>query len=97
MVMCSWRISRLWAVEHAAINSELLQQSSAEPATSEETTENNATKAAQAFATLANRNAALAALNRYETAWDRQYSRALRRLLTLREARKKSIAANEPI
>jgi hypothetical protein len=89
MALCSWRQMRIWTLEHAAINHEMARQQPDLPEA------DAPTRAALAFRTLADHSATLALLNRYETSYDRQFSRALRRLLALREARKANLP-NEP-
>ena len=56
-------------------------------------------RAAQAFRTLAERTSTLNVRNLYETSFDRQYTRALRRLVLIRQARnrqKEVSIPNEP-
>jgi len=89
MALCRWRQMRLWTWEHAAISHEILKQQKSLPDV------DVPTRAVLAFRSLADQSSSLALLNRYETSYDRQYSRALRRFLALREAKKAKLQ-NEP-
>src|SRR5580698_7774293 len=84
MAWCRWRQLRLWTLENAAINYEIMKQPT--PAAGEPDPD-GPTRAVLAFRTLADHSKTLTLLNRYETSTDRQLSRALRRFYTLRAAR----------
>jgi hypothetical protein len=77
MVVARWRLMRLWAIEQACMTREIRTQHSLDP--------DSATQAAQAFSTLSDSTRTLDLIHRYETRYDRQYSRALNSLLRLRE------------
>jgi hypothetical protein len=89
MALCRWRQMRIWTYEHAAMRHEMTRQQQSQPC------DDPAICGARAFRTLADQSGSLALLNRYETSYDRQYSRALRRLVAIREAKKVN-SATEP-
>jgi hypothetical protein len=78
MVMCRWRLMRLWVLEAATVNHEIRKQSEANAE------EDNATKAALAQRALIDESRQLEVLSRYETRFDRQFSRALQRFNELK-------------
>jgi hypothetical protein len=84
MAVARWRQMRLWGMEKAGIAYEIEKQQSA--AGSEDTMNRDApTRAALAFRTLSDHSRSLELMNRYESRYDRQYCRALERLIQLRE------------
>jgi hypothetical protein len=101
MAWSRWRQMRLWTLEQAAINAEiqklrhvplpaqLRNDTGTDPAVDARGDEACA-RASQAFTALGDRSNALNLFNRCETAYDRQFSRAFRRLLAIREARQKN-------
>ena len=93
MAWCRWRQLRLWTLENAAINYEIMKQPN--PAAGEPQPD-GPTRAVLAFRTLADHSRTLTLLNRYETSTDRQLSRALRRFLLLRAQREKVKFPDEP-
>ena len=78
MVMCRWRQMRLWAMEKSALNHEMRKQAPATQA------EDKPTRAALAYRALTDETNSLDNLSRYETRFDRQFSRALQRFNELR-------------
>jgi len=78
MVMCRWRQMRLWAMEKSALNHEIRKQAAANQA------EDKPTRAPLAHRALTDESRALENLSRYETRFDRQFSRALMRFNELR-------------
>ena len=78
MVMCRWRLMRLWAMEKSALNHEMRKQAAANQA------EDKPTCAALAYRALTDETNSLDNLSRYETRFDRQFSRALQRFNELR-------------
>ena len=78
MVMCRWRQMRLWVMRRSALNHEIRKQAAANQA------EDKPTRAALAFRALTDETRSLENLSRYETRFDRQFSRALTRFNELR-------------
>ena len=78
MVMCRWRQMRLWAMEKSALNHEMRKQAAANQG------EDKPTRAALAHRALTDETRSLDNLSRYETRFDRQFSRALLRFNELR-------------
>ncbi len=73
MVMCRWRQMRIWVMEKSALNHEMRKQAVANQA------EDKPTRAALAYRALTDETHSLDNLSRYETRFDRQFSRALQR------------------
>src|SRR5207248_2753268 len=73
MAICRWRQLRLWAMETSSLEHEMRNQHPQHAA------ENPPTRAALAFRTLSDESRSLDLYNRYETRYDRQFSRALTR------------------
>ena len=86
MTVARWRQLRLWGIEKAGLEHQMSLQHG----------ENEATRAAVAFQQLSDRSRSLELLNRYESRYDRQFNRALTRLVSLRERREKLNLPNEP-
>lgn len=83
MAVARWRQMRLWGMEKAGIAYEIQKQ---ECSDKPEVLEQDApTRAALAFRTLSDHSRSLELMNRYETRYERQYNRALARLMDLRE------------
>jgi hypothetical protein len=78
MVMCRWRQMRLWVMEKSALNHEMRKQAAANRG------EDKPTRAALAHRALTDETRSLENLSRYETRFDRQFSRALVRFNELR-------------
>jgi hypothetical protein len=81
MVICRWRQMRLWVLETARMAHEIRNQAIVNE------NESKATRAALAFGALSDHSNVLELMNRYETRFDRQYSRCLQRLLEVRARR----------
>jgi len=92
MVVCRWRLMRIWILENSAVAHEIRQLAAANGL------ENKPTQAALAYRTLSDNSRWLDVFNRYEARFDRQLSRALQRLNEVRARRKskKVIFPNEP-
>jgi hypothetical protein len=84
MAVARWRQMRLWAMEKAGIAHEILQQESS-PDSPDSVNHDAPTRAALAFRSLSDHSRSLELMNRYESRYDRQYGRALERLIQLRE------------
>src|SRR6204780_5263109 len=82
MAVARWRHMRIWGMEKAGMEHEMRRQ--AEAAQSKEDT---ATRSALAFRTLSDDSRSLELINRYESRYDRQYLRAHRRFLEVRDRR----------
>jgi hypothetical protein len=78
MVMCRWRQMRLWVMERSALNHEMRKQAAANQG------EDKPTRAALAHRALSDETRSFENLSRYETRFDRQFSRALQRFNELR-------------
>lgn len=76
MAVARWRMMRLWGMEKAGLQFEMGKQ--------DPTAHDGPTSAAMAFRALCNDGRSIDLLNRYETRYDRQYSRALNLLLKWR-------------
>jgi hypothetical protein len=84
MAVARWRQMRLWGMEKAGIANEIQKQESS--ADSQDTLSRDApTRAALAFRTLSDNSRSLELMNRYEGRYERQYGRALDRLIQLRQ------------
>lgn len=75
MAVARWRQMRLWAMEKEGLQLEIRNQ--------QDPSLKPAARAAQAFRALTDQSRALDLMNRYETRYDRQFSRALSRLLEI--------------
>lgn len=80
MALSEWRLSRLVGMQKAGIDSEISKQPDCDPAT----------RAFLAFTTMAEQSRVLDLMIRYESRCDRQYDRALTRLLAAQKRRKES-------
>lgn len=80
MALSEWRLSRLVGMQKAGIESEISKQPDCDPAT----------RAFLAFTTMAEQSRVLDLMIRYESRCDRQYDRALTRLLAAQKRRKES-------
>ena len=89
MVMCRWRQMRLWVMEKSALNHEMRKQAGATQA------EDKPTRAALAYRALTDETRSLDNLSRYETRFDRQFSRALQRFNELRAIPSQKARAEE--
>ncbi len=75
MASARWRLMRIWSVERQTLKSEIGKHDPAK--------HDPAARAALAFHDLANNSRTLDVINRYESRYDRQYSRSLNLLLKL--------------
>jgi hypothetical protein len=83
MVVCRWRLMRVWILENSAVSHEIRKQAEANGL------ENMPTQAALAYRTLSDNSRWLDVFNRYEARFDRQLSRAIQRFNEVRASRKK--------
>jgi hypothetical protein len=91
MVVCRWRLMRIWILENSAVSHEIRKHAVANEL------ENQPTQASFAYRTLSADVRGLDIFSRYETRYDRQLSRAIQRfneILSRRE--KKLFSPNEP-
>jgi len=101
MAWARWRQMRMWTLERSLVDAEIHKLNTAHATTAAVSSvpgNDGCNRAALAFRNLTDHSAALNVLNRYEGSFDRQFSRALRRLVTIREAAallKKSKFPNE--
>ena len=84
MAVARWRQMRLWSMEKSALGHEIRKQESATD-NSDLSGHDAPTRAALAFRSLSDCSTSLERINRYETRYDRQYYRALDRLMKARE------------
>lgn len=75
LAVSRWRQMRIWGLEKEGLNHEIRNQVQ-EP-------HHPAARAAQAFRALCDQSRSLDLMNRYETHYDRQFARALSRLLKI--------------
>jgi hypothetical protein len=92
MVVCRWRLMRVWILENSAVSHEIRKQAETNAL------ENMPTQAALAYRTLSDQSRWLDVFNRYEARFDRQLSRAIQRFHEVRAGRKrkKVFFPNEP-
>lgn len=96
MVVCRWRLMRIWILENSAIAHEIRKQAG-EALLHNAETENQPTQASFAYRSLSHDARGLDIFSRYETRYDRQLSRALQRFNEVRASReKKMYSPNEP-
>ncbi len=91
MAAARWRQLRIWGMETAGMNYQIRNQ-----ADGFGRGEDNATRASIAFRTLSDDSRSLDLINRYDSRYERQYLRAHRRLLEMRDRRGPSPAASQP-
>ncbi len=84
MAVARWRQARIWAMEKAGIEHEMRRQAGISNSIS---TEDSATRASRAFRTLSDNSRSLELINRYDSRYERQYYRAHRRFLEVRDLR----------
>ena len=96
MAVARWRQMRIWGMEKASMDHEMRRQSQTLNSTGLDPSEHAATLAAIAFRTLSDDSRSLELINRYEARYDRQYLRAHRRFLEVRD-RRPSPAPNTPV
>jgi hypothetical protein len=85
MAVSRWRQMRIWAVERATLQSAMEAH--------DPNTTDSATRAAQAFRSLADDSRTLDLLGRYETRFDRQFARSLNLLIKLDPLRRTGLPA----
>jgi hypothetical protein len=91
MVVCRWRLMRIWILENSAVAHEIRKQAAANEL------ENQPTQASFAYRTLSADARGLDIFSRYETRYDRQLSRAIQRFSEVRARREKKLfSPNEP-
>ena len=78
MIMCRWRLHRIWEFESAGLNHEIKRLGTAVDS------QNNRTRAALAFRNLSDQSRSLDLLSRYETRYDRAFIRAHQALMELK-------------
>jgi hypothetical protein len=88
MIFSRWRQMRIWTMEKAYVDTEIRTLGKA-PADLEPQIA-VCTRASLAFRNLAENSNTLSLFHRYETSYDRQFTRALRRFLAIREARRRA-------
>jgi len=89
LAVARWRTMRIWVLENAAVSHEIRRQ------TGQYEAENRPTRAALAYRTLTDETRWLDVFNRYESRFDRQFSRSLQRLNELRASRQKQLLPEE--
>ena len=85
MVVCRWRLMRVWILENSAVSHEIRKHAVANEL------ENHPTQASLAYRTLPRDTRGIDIFSRYETRYDRQLSRALQRFNELRARREKKV------
>jgi len=92
MIAALWRRMRIWNMETAGMDHEIRRQ-----AESPNSAEGPATRASLAFRALADNSRSLDLMNRFDSRYERDYLRAHRRFLEVRDARTPpSAAKSEP-
>jgi hypothetical protein len=86
MAVARWRLMRLWGMEKASLQHEMSKQDPGQ--------HDPATHAALAFRALCDESNSANLLNRYETRYDRQYTRALNLLLKFRGGANENFHSN---
>jgi len=84
MAVARWRQRRIWGMEKAGMDHEVRRQAGLSSSIS---TEDNVTRASLAFRTLSDDSRSLELINRYDSRYERQYYRAHRRFLEVRDLR----------
>jgi hypothetical protein len=87
MAVARWRQLRIWGMEKASMDHEMRRQPAIPNSAELDPPEQAATRAAVAFRTLSDDSRSLELINRYESRYDRQYLRAHRRFLEVRDRR----------
>src|SRR5580698_9098032 len=85
MAVARWRQMRIWGMEKAAMDHEMRRQSDIPISPALDPAEQAATRAALAFRSLSDDSRSLELINRYESRYDRQYLRAHRRFIEVRD------------
>jgi hypothetical protein len=84
MAIARWRQSRILAMEKAGMDHEMRRQAGMSNSI---LAEDNATRASLAFRTLSDDSRSIELINRYDSRYERQYYRAHRRFLEVRDRR----------
>jgi len=84
MAVARWRQMRIWGMEKAGMDYEVRRQAEMSDSI---TAEDNATRASLAFRTLSDDSRSLELIERYDSSYERQYYRAHRRFLEVRDRR----------
>jgi hypothetical protein len=91
MAVARWRQMRIWGMEKAGMDHEMHRQAATMPHPTpldpDEASADAATRAALAFRTLSDDSRSLELINRYDSRYDRQYYRAHRRFVEVRDCR----------
>jgi hypothetical protein len=89
MAAARWRQMRIWGMEKAGMDHETRRQADmpGSSASCPASGEDNATRAALAFRALSDDSRSLELIHRYDTRYERQYYRAHRRFLEVRDRR----------
>ncbi|HEY3827383.1 MAG TPA: hypothetical protein VGL82_22680 [Bryobacteraceae bacterium] len=95
MAAARWRQMRIWGMEKAGMDHETRRQ--AAMSDSSASGEDNATRAALAFRALSDESRSLELIHRYDTRYERQYYRAHRRFLEVRDRRTPPPNEPEPV
>jgi hypothetical protein len=96
MAVARWRQMCIWGMEKASMDHEMRRQSEMPNSADLNPAEQAATRAAVAFRTLSDDSRSLELINRYESRSDRQYLRAHRRFLEVRDRRTLPIPSQPP-
>jgi hypothetical protein len=87
MAVARWRQMRIWGMEKAAMEHEMRRQSGIPNPSPSDPAEQAALRAALVFRSLSDDSRSLELINRYESRYDRQYLRAHRRFIEVRDRR----------
>jgi len=88
MAVARWRQRRIWGMEKAGMDHEVRRQAGLSSSNSADIFHaDNATRASLAFRTLSDDSRSLELINRYDSRYERQYYRAHRRFLEVRDRR----------
>jgi len=93
MAVARWRQMRIWGLEKAGMDHEMRRQAGLSSSISDE---DNATRASLAFRTLSDDGRSIELINRYDSRYERQYYRAHRRFLEVRDLRTPPAPQPEP-
>jgi hypothetical protein len=85
MAVARWRQMRLWALEKANLNHEMHSDTTNPPSSNLD----DVTKTALAYRNLSEKSRSMEIMHRYEARLDRQYNRALDRLIKVKEKKEK--------
>jgi hypothetical protein len=94
LAVCEWRQRRVWAAETAGLDVQIDEDAPALAKSYEKIDE--PVRTATAIKNLSTSSSFLDLMRRYETAFSRQYDRALRRLLAFQDLRKRQLPPSQP-